>query len=76
MMKAVNEILAAQDFLKGKYGEEGYQKIMQSLKNRVKKYIDRDCSKKLTEWDVYLFMTKDENLPAVARLVACAALGE
>ena len=74
MMKAVNEILAAQDFLKGKYGEEGYQKIMQSLKNRVKKYIDRD--KKLTEMDVYLFMTKDENLPAVARLAACAALGE
>jgi len=28
MMKAVNEILAAQDFLKGKYGEEGYQQIM------------------------------------------------
>jgi len=74
MLKPITEIIVAQDFLKAKYGEEGYKKIMAGFKQKLNKIREKES--RLSELDVCLFMTKDSNLPAVFRIIACAYMGD
>lgn len=65
MMKVVNDIVRAQNTLRDKFGEEGYKKIM----NKIKEKTNNDPI-------ILLAMYKDERYFPETRLAALAALGE
>ena len=74
MLKMVNEIKQAQDYLRGIYGEEGYQKLVNAFRNKVVRI--RHQAPDISELDVINYVVKNEELPADIKLVALSYLGE
>ena len=65
MMEIVSKIIRVQDFLRQKYGEEGYKKIINAMKQKTGDDIR-----------VLSYIANDKNLSATTRLIAIATIGE
>lgn len=64
MAEIVSKIIEAQNFLRQRYGEEGYKKLMDAILGKTK------------DNRVLIYIAMDKSLFAVVRLVAMAAIGE
>jgi len=64
MAEIVSKIIEAQNFLRQRYGEEGYKKLMDAILGKTK------------DNRVPIYIAMDRSLSAVVRLVAMAAIGE
>ncbi|RLE37799.1 hypothetical protein DRJ17_05760 [Candidatus Woesearchaeota archaeon] len=64
MAGIVSKIVEAQNFLRQKYGEEGYKKLVNAILKKTK------------DNRVLIYIAMDRSLSAVVRLVAMAAIGE
>ena len=64
MAEIVSKIIEAQNFLRQRYGEEGYKKLMDAILGKTK------------DNRVLIYIAMDKSLSAVVRLVAMAAIGE
>lgn len=74
MLKMVNQVKQAQDYLKNSYGEEGYKKLVNAFRNKVENIIKK--APDISELDVINYVVKSEELPADIKLVALSYLGE
>jgi len=74
MLKMVNQVKQAQDYLKNTYGEEGYKKLVNAFRNKVENIIKK--APDISELDVINYVVKSEELPADIKLVALSYLGE
>ncbi len=74
MLKMVNQVKQAQDYLKNSYGEEGYRKLVNAFRNKVENIIKK--APDISELDVINYVVKSEELPADIKLVALSYLGE
>ena len=74
MLKMVNQVKQAQDYLKNTYGEEGYKKLVNAFRNKVENIIKK--APDISELDVINYVVKSEELPADVKLVALSYLGE
>jgi len=64
MMEIASKIVKVQDFLRQKYGEDGYKKLISKI------------LQKTTDIRILSYIANDKNLSAVVRLAAIAAMGE
>ena len=74
MLKMVNQVKQAQDYLKNSYGEQGYKKLVNAFRNKVENIIKK--APDISELDVINYVVKSEELPADIKLVALSYLGE
>ena len=74
MLKMVNQVKQAQDFLKNSYGEEGYKKLVNAFRNKVENIIKK--APDISELDVVKWFVNNEELSADIKLVALSYLGE
>ena len=74
MLKMVNEIKQAQDYLRETYGDEGYKTLIDGAKKKVNSILEK--APDISELEVLAVFVKDEKLPADVRLVALACMGE
>jgi|GEM_PF-6666889 len=74
MLKMVNEIKQAQDYLRGNYGEEGYEKLIHAFRNYAR--MVKQQAPDISELDVINYVVKSKELPADIKLVALSYLGE
>ena len=74
MLKMVNEIKQAQDYLRDNYGEEGYEKLIRAFRNYAR--MVKQQAPDVSELDVINYVVKSEELPADIKLVALSYLGE
>jgi hypothetical protein len=71
MLKITMDILQAQDFLKEKYGESDYRKMIHRLQTKIVEAGGEDV-----ELAVLNDIATDETVGPVVRLVAITAMGE
>lgn len=64
MLRMVNDIIKAQDALKERYGDKGYERLIGKMKSKT------------TDLQVLSHIAKDKNQSPVVRLIAIASMGE
>lgn len=73
MLKMVNQVKQAQDFLKNSYGEEGYDKLIRAFRNKIARIIHQ--APEISELDVINYVVKNKELPADIKLLADTGFG-